>query len=82
MKQLTSKIVAIPRVDPGDCGCVASSGSIVVQREGNAMSSGIDVNRMPKPIMEICSWQKSSTKSEKELPETTEFFKPSFAFNL
>lgn len=82
LKQPTSKIVAVPRVDPWDSGCMAGGGSIVIQRQGNAMPSGIDVHRMPKPIVEIGAWQKTCTKWKKTVQETTVFFKPLFASNL
>lgn len=41
---------------------MASSGSIVIQCQGNAMSSGVDVKWMPKPIMEIGAWKKTKKK--------------------
>lgn len=45
---------------------MAGGGSVVIQRQGDAMPSGIDVNRMPKPIMEVGAWQKKHVPSEKE----------------
>lgn len=82
LKQLTSKIVAVSWVDPWDSGCMAGSGSIVIQCQSNAMPSGIDVNWMPKTIMEIGAWERKKEKRhkgwknvKKEAQETTTFFK-------
>lgn len=61
---------------------MASSGSIVIQCQGNAMSSGIDVNRMPKAIVEIGAWQKTSTKSEERGAGDNCVLQTSFCFQL
>lgn len=61
---------------------MASSGSVVIQCQGNAMSSGIDVNRMPKPIVQICAWQKTSMKSEKRSAGDNCVLQTSFCFQL
>jgi len=79
LKQPTSKIVGIPRVDPRDSGCMASSGSVVIQCQGNAVSSCVDVNRMPKSIMEIGACKEPVQRVKKEVQETTVFFTLSFA---
>lgn len=44
---------------------MAGSGSVIIQRQGDAMPSGIDVNRMPKPIMEVGAWQKNMYQVKK-----------------
>lgn len=61
---------------------MAGGGSVIIQRQGDAMPPGIDVNRMPKPIVEVGAWQKTRTKWKKDVQEITVFFKSPFASNL
>lgn len=57
--ELTSKVVAISRINLHTGGVLGWGCCIIIQRESDAVPSGVDANRMPQAIVQVASCKRN-----------------------